>query len=201
MTILSLTSVVVGYDAEPVLRGVSLDVPEGSLVAIVGPSGSGKTSLLHLLLNLAPLSAGDVEIGDLRLSQIGSLSGAVGWAGQHPMVIPGSLGDNLALVAPAASRHQLLEAAARAGLHGDLDRPLDERGGGLSGGERRRLGLARALLSPSRILLFDEPTANLDAASEAALLPVLREAARGRTTLIATHSASVWELADQVVRL
>jgi ATP-binding cassette subfamily C protein CydD len=63
------------------------------------------------------------------------------------------------------------------------------------------VGLARALLSPSRILLLDEPTANLDAASEAALIPVLREAARGRTTLIATHSPAVWALADRMVRL
>ena len=194
--------VAIAYEpGSPVIEGFDLDVPAGSTVAVVGPSGSGKTSLLHILLGLAPLSGGEVMIGDLRLSQIGSLSGAVGWAGQHPMVIPGSLGDNLALVAPAASRHQLLEAAGRAGLHGELDRPLDERGGGLSGGERRRLGLARALLSPSRILLLDEPTANLDAASEAALLPVLREAARGRTTLIATHSAAVWKIADHVVRL
>lgn len=195
-------NVTIAYESgSPVIDGFDLDVPAGSMVAIVGPSGSGKTSLLHLLLGLAPLSVGDVEIGDLHLSQVGSLSGAVGWAGQHPMVIPGSLGDNLALAAPTASRHQLLEAAGRAGLHGDLDRRLDERGGGLSGGERRRLGLARALLSPSRILLLDEPTANLDAASEAALIPVLREAARGRTTLIAAHSAAVWVLADHVVRL
>ncbi|HEX8470952.1 MAG TPA: thiol reductant ABC exporter subunit CydD [Brevundimonas sp.] len=195
-------NVAIAYEtSSPVIAGFDLDVSAGSMVAIVGPSGSGKTSLLRLLLGLAPLSEGDVEIGDLRLSQIGSLSGAVGWAGQHPMVIPGSLGDNLALVARAASGHQLLEAAGRAGLHGDLDRSLDERGGGLSGGERRRLGLARALLSPSRILVLDEPTANLDAASEADLIPVLREAARGRTTLIATHSAAVWNIADHVVRL
>lgn len=195
-------NVAIAYEpGAPVIEGFDLEIAAGSLVAIVGPSGSGKTSLLHLLLGLAPLSVGEVEIGDLRLSQLGSLSGAVGWAGQHPMVVPGSLGDNLALVAPAASRRQLLEAAGRAGLHGDLERPLDERGGGLSGGERRRLGLARALLSSSRILLLDEPTANLDAPSEAALIPVLREAARGRTTLIATHSASVWALADHVVRL
>ena len=188
-------------DDAPVITGFDVDIAPGSIVALVGPSGSGKTSLLHLLLGLAPLSAGDVEIGGLRLSRIGSLAGCTGWAGQHPMVIPGSLGDNLALVAPGTCRRSLLEAAACAGLQGDLDRPLDERGGGLSGGERRRLGLARALLNPNRILLLDEPTANLDAASEAALLPMLRKAARGRTTLIATHSAAVRDLADHVVQL
>jgi ATP-binding cassette subfamily C protein CydD len=195
-------NVTIAYEVGvPVISGFELDVKPGSIVAIVGPSGSGKTSLLHLLLGLAPLTDGDVQIGDQPLSEIGSLAGAVGWAGQHPMVIPASLGDNVAIVEPRASRRRLLEAAGRAGLYGDLDRRLDERGGGLSGGERRRLGLARALLSPSRLLLLDEPTANLDAASEVALLPVLREAARGRTTLIATHSPAVWNLADHVVRL
>jgi len=94
-----------------------------------------------------------------------------------------------------------MEAAARAGFAGDLNRVIDERGGGLSGGERRRLGLARAFLKPAPVLLLDEPTANLDAASEAALLPIIRAAAGGRTTLIATHSEAVADLADVVVRL
>ena len=92
-------------------------------------------------------------------------------------------------------------AAQTAGLTGDLERPIDERGGGLSGGERRRLGLARAMLKRAPILLLDEPTANLDPASEQAMLETIREAARGRTTLIATHSAAVAALADRVVRL
>ena len=94
-----------------------------------------------------------------------------------------------------------MEAAARAGFTGDLNRVIDERGGGLSGGERRRLGLARAFLKPAPILLLDEPTANLDAASEAAPLPVLRAAAEGHTTLISPHAEAVAEMADVVVRL
>ncbi|MFN4069770.1 MAG: ATP-binding cassette domain-containing protein, partial [Brevundimonas aurantiaca] len=92
-------------------------------------------------------------------------------------------------------------AAGEAGLFGDLDRPIDERGGGLSGGERRRLGLARAILKRAPILLLDEPTANLDPAAEEAMLDLIRQATRGRTTLIATHSAAVAAMADRVVRL
>jgi len=78
---------------------------------------------------------------------------------------------------------------------------LDERGGGLSGGERRRLGLARAMLKPSPILLLDEPTANLDDLAAQSLLPVIAAAANGRTTLIATHSEAIAVLAQRVVRL
>ncbi|MDB5457632.1 MAG: cydD [Caulobacter sp.] len=199
---LRFSAVGVAYQhGAPVLSGFDLSVPSGALVAVVGPSGSGKSTLLHLLLGLSPLSAGEVEADEVRLSQVGSFAAAVAWAGQAPVVVPGTLHDNIALAWRAASPAQVRDAADRAGLSGDLARPINERGGGLSGGERRRLGLARAFLKPAPILLLDEPTANLDAASEAALLPILRAAAQGRTTLIATHSPAVWALADQVVRL
>lgn len=190
------------YEGGPaILSRFDLDVPAGAVVAITGASGSGKSSLLHLLLGLAPLSAGEVEIGAQRLSQIGDFAGSVGWASQAPIVVPGTLGQNIALAGQGLSSGAVLRAAGRAGLHGDLGRRLDERGGGLSGGERRRLGLARALLSESRVLVFDEPTANLDQDTETAVLGALRQACQGRTVLIATHSEAVLAIADHVVRL
>ncbi len=199
---LDFRSVTIRYgDDTPAIVDFDLHVPAGAIVALVGPSGSGKTSLLHLLLGLAPLSSGAVQIGGHSLSHTDSFAGAVGWASQSPVVAPGTVYDNIALARPGASAEAVRDAAARAGLQGDLGRILDERGGGLSGGERRRLGLARALLSPSRLLLLDEPTANLDPASETAVLAVIRAAAEGRTTLIATHSEAVIALADRVVRL
>lgn len=199
---LQFRSVTIRYDDGAVaIADFDLDVPAGSIMALVGPSGSGKTSLLHLLLGLAPLSSGAVQVGGHSLSHTDSFAGAVGWASQSPVVAPGTLFDNIALARPGATVEEVRDAAVRAGLQGDLGRILDERGGGLSGGERRRLGLARALLSPSRLLLLDEPTANLDPASETAMLAVIRAAAEGRTTLIATHSQAVIALADHVVRL
>jgi len=190
-----------------VFDGFDLKIAPGEVVALLGPSGSGKTTLLNLLLGLAPLSGGEVTVGDRRLSPLGSIAASAAWAGQAPVVLPGTLADNLALAHPGATREALEKAARAVGLaevlrdRGGLDARLDERGAGLSGGERRRLGLARALLKPAPILLLDEPTADLDAASEAALLPVLRLAASGRTTLVATHSEAVAALADRVVRL
>ena len=170
-------------------------------MALLGASGSGKSSLLHLFLGLSPLSGGEVEVGEVRLSDHPDLTAWIAWAGQAPVVVPGTLAENIALAWRGAPSGRVMEAAARAGFTGDLNRIIDERGGGLSGGERRRLGLARAFLKPAPILLLDEPTANLDATSEATLLPVIRAAAEGRTTLIATHSEAVAELADVVVRL
>ncbi len=192
----------------PALQAFDLEVPAGQITAILGPSGSGKSSLLNLLLDLAPLTGGAVLIDGRPLSELGALSGQIAWAGQHPLIIPGSIADNIALARRDAPRAQIEAVAQRVGLAGalamragGLDALLDERGGGLSGGERRRLSLARALLKPAPILLMDEPTANLDAEAELALLNTIREAARGRTTLIATHSKAVADLADQIVRL
>jgi ATP-binding cassette subfamily C protein CydD len=201
--------VTVTYDAgeAAVFDGFDLDVAPGQVVALLGPSGSGKTTLLNLLLGLAPLSGGEVIVGDQRLSHLGSIAACVAWAGQSPVILPGTLAENLTLAHPGATREDLEQAARVVGLgevldgRGGLDTKLDERGAGLSGGERRRLGLARAMLKPAPILLLDEPTADLDAASELALLPIIAAAAKSRTTLIATHSEVVAALADRVVRL
>ena len=195
--------VTIAYDpqAAPVLTGFNLDIAPGQIVALLGASGAGKSSLLHLLLGMAPLSGGEVEIGGTRLSDCGGFAGRIAWASQAPVVVPGTLSWNIALADPTASPDQLNVAARTAGLTGSLERAIDERGGGLSGGERRRLGLARAILKRAPILLLDEPTANLDPASEQAMLTVIRTAAHGRTTLIATHSEAVAALADRVVRL
>lgn len=185
----------------PAVAAFDLEVRPGQLVALAGGSGAGKSSLLHLLLGLAPLTAGEVRVGGERLSAGRDFAGGVAWASQSPMIVPGTLGDNIRLADRSASPARIAEAARRSGLTADLDRPLDERGGGLSGGERRRLALARALLKDAPLLLLDEPTANLDAQAEQAMIALIREAARGRTTLVATHSAAVMAMADRVVTL
>lgn len=193
-----------GSDA-PAVSHLSLRIEAGETVALLGPSGSGKTSVLHLLLGLAPLSAGAMEAGGVPLV---TLAGQASWAGQHPLLIAGTIRDNLTLAHPQADELAIQRAVAQAGLGpmlgarpGGLAAPLDARGSGLSGGERRRVALARALLNPAPFLLLDEPTAHLDAVAAAALIATIARSAQGRTTLIATHSPALAAIATRIVHL
>lgn len=184
----------------------SLDVAHGETVALMGVSGSGKSSLLKLLLGLAPLTEGQVLIDEEQLD--GRAMVVAGYAGQTPIPIGGTLSQNITFGAPHAGRREIERAARDAGLAAliarrpeGLDTLIDERGSGLSGGERRRIALARALLTQSGLLLLDEPTAHLDLRSEAALIATIAEARRGRTVLIATHSPRLAAIADRIVEI
>ena len=187
-----------GKDGRP--ERLDLTLVPGDVVALVGPTGSGKTSLLEAMAGLVRLQAGDIDMGGPEPS--------AAWAGQAPALIPGTLLDNLMAADPGVTPEAALEMAQRVGLGAALDRReagvetmIDERGGGLSGGERRRLSLARALLKPSTLLLLDEPTADLDAVAEAEMIALIRAAAGTRTVIVATHAESLAGIADQVVRL
>jgi ATP-binding cassette subfamily C protein CydD len=188
------------------IRDFSLDIGPGQTVALLGPSGSGKSSLLHLLLGLAPLASGRLSVDGRDAGTIGSLSKLAAWVGQSPLIVPGTIRENIVLAKPDASSADFAEAIRGAGLgpllfRRSLDTILDERGGGLSGGERRRIALARALLKQAPLLLFDEPTAHLDARAERALIATIGAAGVGRTVLIATHSEALAAIADRIVRL
>ena len=143
----------------------------------------------------------------LDLAEIGSIAPIAAWMGQSPLILPGTIGSNIALADPSASVERIAEVARTAGLspmllaRGGLGAVIDARGSGLSGGERRRIALARALLKPAPVLLLDEPTAHLDAESEARLIEAIARACSGRTTIIATHSAGLAAIADIVIDL
>jgi ATP-binding cassette subfamily C protein CydD len=166
---------------------------------LVGPSGSGKSTVLEALAGWLPPREGRIVLRPgLR----------VGYAGQRPYLFAGSIADNLRLAAPAASA-QRLQAVAEAAqvmrfaarLPQGLDTVIGERGFGLSGGEARRIALARLLLREPDLLLLDEPTAFLDADTEADLLVTLGAFARERAVIVATHSAAVQAWADGVIAL
>lgn len=186
---------------------VSLDVAPGAVTALSGPTGIGKSSLLHALLDLAPVAAGTILL-DGQLLRPRALRGAVSWSGQATALVPGTLADNIRLARPDADDGAVAAAAQRAGLAAliatrpeGLAMPIGPRGSGLSGGERRRIGIARALLRDAPLWLLDEPTADLDEASAMALVREILDAGRGRTVLMVTHSPAIAALADHRIAL
>ncbi|AJE45728.1 ABC transporter ATP-binding protein/permease [Celeribacter indicus] len=197
-------------------QDAAIAVPDGCLLprtatAVTGPSGIGKTTLLGTLAGLRPALSGTIRYGDIRLSDATAtgLRGAIGWLPQQPRFPAMSLRRWLRLAAPDATDDTLTEALhrARAGhvlaaLPQGLGTRLGETGGGVSGGEARRLMIARALLAPPTLLLADEPTADLDATSAQEItgaLLALREL--GSALLIATHDARLIGAMDHVIAL
>jgi len=188
---------------------LSAVITAGEVTVLAGPSGSGKSTLIDVLLGFAQPSGGQVTITggagtagiDLACLDRDAWRALVAWVPQDPYLFPGTVASNIRLGRPDAP-DDAVDAVARAAALDDvsLDRPVTERGGGLSSGQRRRVALARALLPGRPVLLLDEPTAGLDAATEARVLDTLRDqAAAGRIVLIAAHHPRVIAAADRVI--
>lgn len=174
------------------------------LHALTGPTGAGKSSLLHALIGMTPAMAGTLTL-DGGAADPAALAALVGWAGQRPLLLPGTLRENLALGSPggAVDLLPLLEACGLSSLIGErgLDLVIDPRGSGLSGGERRRIGLVRAIASGRPILLLDEPTADLDSATAGRVIDLIAQVSRDRLVIAATHDAGLAGRSASVVTL
>jgi len=211
---LSLRGVVAGWEPdEDVLRGLDLDLHPGEVVALRGPSGSGKSTLAAVLLRFLDVRGGQVLLDGVATPRLAGddVRSLVGLVGDDEHVFATTLRENLRLAAPASSDDDLRQALHRvrlddwaASLPAGLDSRLGDGGEPVSGGERRRLALARALLGDVRVLVLDEPTEGLDEDTAAALVADLLAAAREghrRSVLLLAHREEGVALADRVVDL
>jgi ATP-binding cassette subfamily C protein CydD len=192
---------------QALLRGLDLTFESGRWTAIAGPSGSGKTTLLSLVAGVRQPTSGRVRWMTNNVVMPPHLGGCA-WIGQQTVLLPGSISDNIRIGRPSAGQVEVERAVAAAGLSDvvarlpeGLDTTLGESGSGLSTGEARRIAIARAFLRNAELWILDEPTAHLDSHAEAQVLDALRIATRGRTVILATHSAAVARSADALLSI
>ena len=198
------------YPGSPVLAldDVSFTIEPGERVAVVGPVGSGKSTIARLILGLYAPETGSVVIDDADVRQLhpDDLRANIGSVLQDVVLLSGSLRENIALGDAGIDDPAVLRAARLSGAHdfigrlsGGYDVTLADRGVGISGGQRQAIAIARALAKPRPMLVFDEPTSAMDAATEAALIGRLKAELAGRTLVMVTHRASMLALATRVI--
>jgi ATP-binding cassette subfamily C protein CydC len=193
----------------PIFAGLSLHVTPREVVSLAGPSGTGKSTLLWVLAGLLPAEAGAVRLAGARLDALGEadLRARLVLLPQRTALVAGTVLENLALARDGITEEEAWAALAAAGLDGvvrakgGLGANLGESGAGLSGGEQRRLALARVLLRRPRVLLLDEPTEGLDGPTAARVLQGIRDFLPDAAILTASHRQAELDWADRVVRL
>jgi ABC-type multidrug transport system fused ATPase/permease subunit len=197
-------------DGQEILSDVDLEVAPGTTVAVVGATGSGKSTLVSLVPRLYDVTRGQVLVdgADVRDVDIASLRAAVSVVSDDPFLFSATVRENIAYARPDASADEVLSAAQRAGIHDFIeslpngyDTMIGERGLTVSGGQRQRLAIARALLKDARILLLDDATSSVDASTEAEIKRSLEGLMRRRTTFVIGHRLSTIALADEIVVL
>jgi ATP-binding cassette subfamily B protein len=193
------------YEPEhPVLEDVSFAFPAGTRVAITGPTGAGKTTLVSLLTRFYDPTAGAILLDgvDLRAYRLADLRAQFAFVLQQPVLFSTTIAENIAYGRPAASKDEIVAAAKAANAHDFIvalpdgyESQVGERGMKVSGGERQRIGLARAFLKDAPILILDEPTSSVDVKTEATILEALGRLMEDRTVFMITHrlnSATEW---------
>ncbi|WP_431930074.1 ABC transporter ATP-binding protein [Nonomuraea jabiensis] len=208
---IELAGVRFGYDeGTTVIDGIDAHIPSGSFTAIVGPSGSGKSTLLKLIGRFFDVGEGAIRIGGRDVRELGSagVSRLTAQVFQDVYLFEGTIADNLRMAAPDAGDADLDRVARIARLdevverlpHG-WDTRVGEAGSTLSGGEKQRVSIARALLKDAPVVLLDEATAALDPANEAAVADAIAELARDRTVIVVAHRLSTVVAADRILVL
>lgn len=204
-------NVVFSYDDEKnALDGVSFEIKAGEMIGLSGPSGAGKTTLINLLGRFYDVTEGSITVDghDVRDVTMKSLRNQIGVVLQDPFLFHGSVAENIAYSNPRVSRADIVAAAKAANAHDFIvnfpdgyDTMVGERGTGLSGGEKQRISIARAVLKDPRILILDEATSSVDTETESLIQAALERLVEGRTTFAIAHRLSTLRKADKLIIL
>lgn len=203
-------SVNFAYEEEQILKDYSIRIPKGKVVGIHGASGSGKSTLLKLLMRFWDVQSGQILISgrDVRGINTSDLRSMESYVTQETCLFHDSIANNIAVGKPDASREEIMEAAKKASIHDFImtlpkgyDTEVGELGDTLSGGEKQRIGIARAFLHDAPFVLLDEPTSNLDSLNEGIILKSLKEGKGDKTVLLVSHRKSTMNLADIVYEM
>lgn len=198
------------YEEEQILKDYSIELPEGKIVGIHGASGSGKSTLLKLLMRFWDVNNGRIRISekDIRKINTKDLRDMESYVTQETYLFHDSIANNIAVGKPEASREEIMEAAKKASIHEFIltlpdgyDTEVGELGDTLSGGEKQRIGIARAFLHDAPFLLLDEPTSNLDSLNEGIILKSLKESRKNQTVVLVSHRKSTMNLADIIYEM
>lgn len=198
------------YENETILDDYSLKLESGKITGIHGASGSGKSTLLKLLMRFWDVNQGSVSVDgeDVRKIPTRHLRDMESYVTQETHLFHDSIANNIAVGSPGAFREAIIEAAKKASIHDFImklpkgyDTEVGELGDTLSGGEKQRIGIARAFLHDSPLILMDEPTSNLDSLNEGIILKSLREAAEKKTVVLVSHRKSTMNIVDTVFEM
>ena len=197
-------------ETDTILDHYSLTLQPGQITGIHGASGSGKSTLLKLLMRFWDVQEGSVSVdgADVREIPTKHLRDMESYVTQETHLFHDSIANNIAIAKPGATREEIMEAAKKASIHDFImtlpkgyDTEVGELGDTLSGGEKQRIGIARAFLHDAEMILLDEPTSNLDSLNEGIILKSLKESAEKKTVVLVSHRVSTMNVADVVYEM
>ena len=206
----SVEDVTFAYDEEVILKDCNINMKQGKVIGICGKSGCGKSTLLKLLMRFWDVNKGNIKISDQNVKEIPTktLRNTQSYVTQETELFHDSIANNIAIGKQGAAREEIIKAAQKASIYDMImslpngyDTEVGELGDTLSGGEKQRIGIARAFLHDSPMLLLDEPTSNLDSLNEGIILKSLKEESKGRTAVLVSHRESTMGIADDVYHM
>lgn len=198
------------YDEEMILKDFSLKLEPGEITGIHGQSGSGKSTLLKLLMRFWDTQKGEVFVDGTNVKQMPTkqLRNLESYVTQETQLFHDSISNNISLAKPNATKEEIVQAAKKASIHDFImtlpngyDTEVGELGDTLSGGEKQRIGIARAFLHDSKMILLDEPTSNLDSLNEGIILKSLKESSEDKTVVLVSHRTSTMNVCDEVIEM